>query len=101
MAKSLHVEMVFFKGDEFLCRDSILIGDKREERTISGGGPQSFCVSYVYGEPACPIFIRCFEGGKVVSRSAMSVGVHDSDDWEAISLADPFELCFRCSVCGQ
>jgi len=94
----MRVQLAFFKGDEFLCRGSIVIDREARHATMASESGHEFRISYTYEEPACPILIHCLANGELVSRSAMRIGVHTSNDWEAISLADPYELCFRCEA---
>jgi|SRR6516165_6290916 hypothetical protein len=93
--RSMRVELVFFDGNMPLCRGEIRITDRDEKAEFSTYRGEVFEVSHRFEEPACPIFIRFFENGKLVGRSAMRMGVADSDDWEAVSLANTIELCFR------
>jgi hypothetical protein len=97
----MRVELAFFKGHELLCHGAISIDKEQRQCTLTSGSGHAFEISYMYEEPACPIFIRCFHDGELVSRSALRMGAHTSDDWEAISLAEPCELCFRCRAEGR
>ncbi len=92
----MRVELAFFKGNELLCHGTIAIDTEQRQCTIVGESGPAFEISYTYEWPACPILIKCFHDGELVSRSALRMGVHTSDDWEAISLAEPYELGFRC-----
>jgi hypothetical protein len=96
--RSLKVELVFFEADAPLCRGDIRITDRREVVELRSPKGDLFEISYQFEEPACPIFIRSMKQGKLVGRSAMRMGVADSEDWEAISLANDIELCFRRRV---
>lgn len=95
---SMRVELVFFDGSTDLCRGEICITSQDEKVEFSTNRGEVFEVSHRYEEPACPIFMRFFESGKLVGRTAMRMGVADSDDWEAVSLANTIELCFRRHV---
>ena len=76
----IRVELAFFKDNEFLCRGSILIDREQRHATMTSESGDEFRISYVYEEPACSIMIHCFSDGELVSRWAMSMGVHTSDD---------------------
>jgi hypothetical protein len=95
---SMRVELVFFDGDKPLCRGEICITAKDDKIEFPTDRGYVFEVSHRYEEPACPVFIRCLEQGKLVGRSAMRLGVANSDDWEVISVANNIELCFRRHV---
>jgi len=90
------VEPAFFKGNEFLCHGTIVFDREQQQCTLASESGHAFEISYSYDEPACRFFIRCIHDGERFSRSAMGMGVHTSGDWEAISLAEPYELGFRC-----
>ena len=94
----MRVELAFFDGNTPLCRGEICITEKEEKAELSSDRGDMFEISHRYEEPACPIFIRVFEQGKLVGRSAMRMGVADSDDWEAIGLANDIDLCFKRHV---
>jgi hypothetical protein len=94
----MRVELVFFEGDTRLCSGEIHITARDGKVEFSTERGEIFEISHRFEEPACPIFIRSFENGKLVGRSAMRMGVMDSDDWEAISLANRIELCFKRHV---
>src|SRR5262245_58106358 len=96
MAQSMRVVLAFFLHDRLLCRETIAIGPQEEKHTVTGDDGYAFVISSKYEEPACPLLIQCFQEGQMVFRSAMRMGVHNSDDWEAVSLAEPYELCFKC-----
>jgi hypothetical protein len=95
---TMRVELAFFQGNELLCHGSILIDREARHATMTSESGHEFRISYTYDDPACSIMIHCFADGELVARSALSMGVHTSDDWEAISLAGPYELCFRCEA---
>src|SRR5579885_2285522 len=89
------VELAFFKGNEFLCHGTIVFDREQRPCTLASESGHAFEISYSYDEPARRTIIRCFHDGELVCRSALRMGVHTSDDREAISLAEPYELGFR------
>lgn len=99
MMKAMRVEMMFFDGDELLARTRILVHDVEEECVIECSSGDRFLVTRKFEEPACPILIRYFDSnGEFAGRSAMRMGVHNSEDLEAVDLADSYVLCFRCAI---
>ncbi|QDV12822.1 hypothetical protein CA51_27080 [Rosistilla oblonga] len=102
--KAMRVEMSFFDGDEPLARTKVLVHEIEEECEIECSRGDRFAVTRKFEEPACPILIKSFNpNGEFVGRSAMRMGVHNSDDLEAVDLAEPYVLCFRCAIvdCGD
>ncbi len=96
--RSMRVELVFFDGGKPLCRGEICITARDQKLELSTVRGEVFEISHRYEEPACPVFIRVFRHGTLVGRSAMRMGVADSDDWEAIDLANGISLCFKRHV---
>jgi hypothetical protein len=95
---SMRVEVGFFEGSTLLCRAELHITDLREVTELTSPQGDLFEISYHFEYPACPIFIRLMKHGDLVGRSAMRMGVADSDDWESINLANDIDLCFRRRV---
>ncbi|QDU40457.1 hypothetical protein Mal4_48140 [Maioricimonas rarisocia] len=95
---AMRVELAFFDHEQLLCRDTILIVVEETVSEIHSERNETFRVTHQFEEPACRVFIKGFRSDRLLFRSAMRMGVHNSDDWEAVSLAAPFELCFRCTV---
>ena len=59
----------------------------------------TFIIKARFEESACPIFLKYYDpDGKFAGKSAMRMGVHNSDDWESILLAEPYELCFKAAI---
>ncbi|WP_417377469.1 hypothetical protein [Gimesia maris] len=97
--KAMRVEMLFFDGDEPLAHTKVLVHGTEEESEIECPRGDRFAVTRKFEEPACPIFINSFDpNGAFVGRSAMRMGVHNSDELEAIDLAAPYVLCFRSAI---
>ena len=97
----MRVELVFFDRDTPLCRGEISITDLEENVEFSTDRGEVFAIWHRYEEPACPILIRIYEQDICVGQSAMRMGVANSDDCEAISLANTIELCFRRHVSSE
>ena len=97
--KAMRVELAFFDGNEPLARGNVLV--QREDSTceiISERGDK-FKITRRFEEPASSFFVRIFDrDGEPAGRSAMRMGVHNSDDWEKIDLSEPYEMCFKCAV---
>ena len=97
--KAMRVEMLFFDGDEPLARTKVLVHEIEEECEIECPRGDRFVVTRKFEQPACPVFISSFDSsGDFVGRSAMRMGVHNSDDLETIELVEPYLLCFRCAI---
>jgi len=96
--KSMSVEVAFFDADELLCRGTINLTTVESESEFVAERGERFELAYQFEQPASRVFIRCHKDGSLVFRSALRMGVHDSDDWESTDLAEPYQLCFRCTV---
>ena len=97
--KAMRIEMAFFDGDEQLTRTKVLVYQDEADCEICCDRGDRFIVTRRFEEPACPIVIKYFDSnGDFAGRSAMRMGVHNSDDWEAVDLAEPYNMCFRCAI---
>ena len=97
--KAMRVEMAFFDGDALLTRANVLVHSIEDECTVLAERGDRFEITTQFEEPASRLFITCFDSdGSLVGRSAMRMGVHNSDDWEAIDLSPPYELCFKTAI---
>ena len=97
--KAMRVEMLFFDANEPLARTTVLVYESAEECEIVCPRGDRFVIERRFEEPACPIMIKSFApDGHLVGRTAMRMGVHNSDDLEAVDLAEPYVLCFRCAI---
>jgi hypothetical protein len=97
--KAMRVEMGFLDRATYLAGAVVLVQQEEETSEIKSERGESFHVTRQFEEPASRLFIRCFSPeGEFVFRSAMRMGNHNSEDWEKIVLAEPYELCFRCAI---
>jgi len=96
--KTLHIELGFFAGDVLLARGCITCRQHEETAELEGAGGLQWTMKTRFEEPASPVEIDCERDGKRLYRAALRVGVHDSEDWESINLADIHTLAFRCRV---
>lgn len=97
--KAMRTEMAFFDGDDLLARAMVLIHAGEETCTIESERGDQFHVTRQFEEPASRVFIKCYsEAGESVGQSAMRMGVHNSQDWEMVELAPPYQLCFKCAI---
>lgn len=97
--KALRVEMAFFDGDTLLTRANVLVHSIEDECTVLAERGDRFEITRQFEEPASRLFIEYFyRDGNPAGRSAMRMGVHNSDDWEAIELAAPYQLCFKTAI---
>jgi hypothetical protein len=97
--KAMRVEMAFFDGDTLLTRANVLVHSIEDECTVVAERGDRFEITRQFEEPASRLFIKCYDGdGNPAGRSAMRMGVHNSDDWEAVALNPPYELCFKTTI---
>lgn len=97
--KALRIEMVFFDGDTLLTNANVLIHSTEEQCTVLAERGDRFEIIRQFEEPASRMSIEFFDpDGKPAGLSAMRIGVHNSDDWEAVELAWPYQLCFKTTI---
>lgn len=92
------VELALFRGDDLLCRGSIVIerAPASSEFAVEGGG--ALVISHAFGLPACSLSLR-FRDSEESNRlveAGVAMGVHDSDDWESVALGPDHTLAFFC-----
>lgn len=97
LAKFMHVDFAFFDGDTLLLRGFFHCETSPCTEHFAGRDSHEFTVTHRFEEPACPIEIECRHTGKVRYTAALRMGVHNSDDWEAIDLGNIHTFAFRCS----
>ena len=91
--------MAFFEGDTLLARANVLVHSIEDTCTVIADRGDRFEITRQFEEPASRLFIECFDqNGNLVGASAMRMGVHNSDDLEAIDLVEPYELCFKTAI---
>ena len=90
------IKMAFFEGDQLLVRGEITCSDDVRRRRLEACAGQQFEIAYRFEEPACLVSVTCSLAGEQLYRSAIMVGVHDSEDWESNELAENHVLAFRC-----
>ena len=95
---TMHIELGFFAGDVLLMRSRITCRQHEQAFEFEGAGGHTWSIKARFEEPASPIELECTRGGRHLYRAALQVGVHDSDDWESIDLANIHTLAFRCRV---
>ena len=97
--KAMRVEMAFFEEEILLARAIVLVHQDEEVSLIESDRGDRFEVTRQFEEPASRLFIKAFSpDGSLVSQSAMRMGVHNSEDWEMVELAEPYHLCFLCAI---
>jgi hypothetical protein len=92
----LDIEIAFFWGDHLLCRGAITCVPEEMKQTFEGA-EHVFQVTHAFERPACRVLISATRVGEHVFRSAMRVGVHTSDDLEAINPGGGHSLAFKCA----
>ena len=95
---TMHIELGFFAGDQLLARGSVTCADRDATSEITGESGLSWTIKTRYEEPASPVELECIRDGERLYDGSLQVGVHTSDDWESINLADVHTLAFRCRV---
>ncbi|MFN3241506.1 MAG: hypothetical protein ACE37K_08335 [Planctomycetota bacterium] len=94
----MHIELGFFAGDQLLARGCVTCAGRDATSEITGHGGHAWTIKTRFAEPASPVELECTRDGTHVYAGALRVGVHTSDDWESINLADIHTLAFRCRV---
>jgi len=94
----MHVDFAFFDGDSLLLRGFFHCVASPRTEEFTGADSHEFRVTYRLEERACPVEIECRQHGKVRYTAALRMGVHDSEDWEAIDLGNSHTFAFRCSA---
>ena len=94
----MSVELALFRGDELLCRGSIVIDQPRasSEFPVEGGGV--LVISHEFGLPACSLGLQFRQSveSEPLLDAGVAIGVHDSDDWESVALGPDHTLGFFC-----
>ena len=108
------VEFALFRGDDLLCRAAIRVGaqEKVEEfdygaREADGAIARTTAAGHLvlrhrFELPAASLSIALMQfssaGGEpeVVLQVGVSMGVHDSDDWESVALGGDYTFAFLC-----
>jgi len=94
----MHVEFAVFDGEVLLSRGRFhCIASSRTE-CFAGAESHQFTITHRFDLPACRVFIECRQGDTIRYRAGLAMGVHDSDDWEAVDLGQIHTFAFRCSV---
>ena len=97
--KAMRVEMAFFDCDTLLAQAMVLVHTEEDSCNIQSDRGDNFNITMLFEEPASQLQIECFSSdGELISNSALRMGVHNSDYWEKIELAAPYELCFKCAI---
>lgn len=96
--KSLFVEAAFFSGDVLIARGTFDVEEEKKQIQITSDSGDLFEITHKFEEPASPIEIKYVKNQDLKWKSALRMGVHDSDDWETINLVNDFDLCFKCEI---
>jgi hypothetical protein len=88
----LNVDLGLFKGDVLLHRCSIQINPNEETQDL-----ENLKIRHQLLDEMAEVEILIFECGEQVSKSSLSVPIHESDDWESIELGE-FTLAFWCRL---
>ena len=98
---AMEIDLAFFDGDNLLIRGTIECRTAQQLKVLANNSDYSFHVTHTFETPASPVEIVCRKNGKKEYEAALMVGVHDSDDWESINLANIHTLGFRCRVLDE
>ena len=97
--KAMRAELAFFDGDELLTQSMVLIYSEEDSCEITSERGDKFEVTRQFEEPASRVFVTSYDqNSELVGRSAMRMGVHNSDDWEMVELVEPYQMCFKCAI---
>jgi len=94
----MNIDLAFFDGDDLLCQGPIRCRIPKEKTSFTGVDGSKFELQYHFEDPACPVSIQCSRNGEDLYMGALSIGVHNSDDWESVNLGNIHTLVFRCHV---
>lgn len=113
-ATAMAVEFALFRGDDLLCRAAIRVeaqekveefdygprdADGATDRTTAAG---HLVVRHRFELPAASLSITLLQfssaGGEseIVLQAGLSMGAHDSDDWESVALGGDYTFAFLC-----
>ena len=92
----LHIDLAFFQDDDLLGRGEVCCTAMKATSNLEGTSGYRFVVTSLFEIPACQLEIECYSQNSQLYRSALRVGVHNSDDWETIDLGGIHTLGFRC-----
>jgi hypothetical protein len=90
------MDTAIFNGDGLLASGSLEFADGEANVVLGNSVGYRFEVSYRFEEPACPVFVTCYSANAFLYRTALRVGVHNSEDWESVELAESHVLVFKC-----
>lgn len=88
----MHVDLALFQGDELLERAKIMVGVERRSDSF-----RLFQVHHQILGDAADVVLDSFSGPVDLKRVALTMPIHESQDWESIALGK-FTLAFRCRV---
>lgn len=92
-------------GEHFHIEEIALFGNERA--MVSRAIFKGLILRYKFGLPSCSMSLTYFDTQQDTLdqwyqverlRVALQIGVHDSDDWENISLGLDYGMAFRCKV---
>jgi len=98
----MSVDLALFRGDELLGRGSICIRNQRESSEFALQDDMILFISHEFALPASSLSVelrRRAEGAKekeLLLEAGLAMGVHESDDWESVSLGPEYTLGFFC-----
>jgi hypothetical protein len=99
----MSVDLALFKGDECMCHGTIRIDKKRQSSEFTGDNGLLLLISYEFSLPACGLSVELWRETEVegeeleqILESGLAMGVHESSEWESVSLGPEYTLAFFC-----
>ena len=109
---AMAVEFALFHHDALLCRSTIRIEDQQKSEefecadfsdvTGTASSKGHLVIRHEYGLPAASLQLWLIRygapesAGEIILEAALAMGVHDSGDWESVTLAEHYTFAFAC-----
>ena len=106
------VEFGLLHHDVLLCRSTIRIEEHQKSEEFNYADPSDttgsasskghLVISHRYGLPAASLHVWLIRhvapesAGEMILEAALTMGVHDSEDWESVALGEDYTFAFRC-----
>ena len=114
---AIAVEFGLFHHDALLCRSTIRIEEQRKSEEFECADPSDttgsasskvhLVIQHQYGLPAASLhlwlirYVAPESAKEMVVDAALTMGVHDSEDWESVALGEDYTFAFRCRTEGE
>ena len=100
---AMRLEFAIVEGEERRYDGTLLLRPAQSQASFTRNeGPGQIRVLHQFRLPTASMTIHFDEprgdhGGKAVVETAFAIGVHQSVEWEAISLGEQYVFWFRCT----